>query len=230
MSFTYLLLNIFTISVPLLRSFEERINYVGKWRFLFPAIAFTGGVFIIWDVIFTHLGIWSFNPNHLLGIDILNLPLEEWLFFLTVPYATLFIYEVLNYFIKKDFLGKIARPLTWVLSIAFLLVAATNFDKTYTFVNFLSCGLFLLLHLVVERENYLGRFYVSFFVALIPFLIVNGILTGSFVNEPVVMYNDAENLGIRLFTIPIEDTVYALLLLLMNTTIYEYLKRTFSKA
>jgi lycopene cyclase domain-containing protein len=53
-------------------------------------------------------------------------------------------------------------------------------------------------------------------------LIINGILTAL----PVVEYNPDHDLGIRLFTIPIEDFFYFFLLLLMNLTIYEYLKKT----
>jgi lycopene cyclase domain-containing protein len=57
---------------------------------------------------------------------------------------------------------------------------------------------------------------------LIPFFIVNGILTGSFIENEVVWYNNSENLGIRLFTIPIEDTIYALSLILTNLALTEY--------
>ena len=66
----------------------------------------------------------------------------------------------------------------------------------------------------------MGKFYRAYLVSLIPFFIVNGILT----SLPVVMYNDSENLGIRIFTIPIEDTMYSLLLLLMNIVLFEYFK------
>ena len=52
--------------------------------------------------------------------------------------------------------------------------------------------------------------------------IINGILT----SLPVVTYNDLHNLGLQIFTIPVEDFGYLFLLLLMNVTIYEYLKRT----
>jgi lycopene cyclase domain-containing protein len=54
-----------------------------------------------------------------------------------------------------------------------------------------------------------------------PFLIVNGMLTAL----PVVEYNDAHTLGIRVFTIPLEDFFYFFLLLIMNLTIYEYMKK-----
>jgi hypothetical protein len=55
---------------------------------------------------------------------------------------------------------------------------------------------------------------------------VNGILTA----WPVVEYNDAENLGIRIFidgwaNIPIDDTIYCLLLLLMNVSLYHYFEK-----
>ena len=64
-------------------------------------------------------------------------------------------------------------------------------------------------------------------VILIPFFIVNGILTGSFIETPIVSYNDLENLGIRLFTIPVEDIGYAFSMLFGNLMIFETLKKRF---
>ena len=62
---------------------------------------------------------------------------------------------------------------------------------------------------------------------LIPFFIVNGVLTGTGIEGNIVWYNDDQNLGIRLGTIPIEDTAYAFSLILMNLFLfYKFKKKT----
>ena len=222
--YTYLLVNLLSLAYPLAQSFERRLQLYRQWRALFPAIAITGAFFIVWDVLFTSWGVWGFNPRYLSGINIGNLPLEEWLFFITIPYACIFVYEVMNYFVKRDVLGKIARPLAIALGVALLVGGALAWGKWYTSTTALLAGAALLLVAFSGQSKWLGRFFIGYAVSLVPFLLVNGLLTGSFLDEPVVWYNDAENLGIRLFTIPVEDTVYMLLLLLMNTAIYERLK------
>lgn len=221
---TYLLINIFTIAYPLFKSFEQKVNMVSRWPALLPAIGITAAFFIVWDALFTAMGVWGFNDSHLIGLRVLDLPVEEWIFFFTVPYACMFIYEVMNYFVKKDVLGKVARPFTIVLAVFLAVMGSLHLDKWYTSVTFLTTAGWLGL-IILKRPVWLGRFYVGYLVSLLPFIIVNGLLTGSFLDEPVVWYNDAENLGIRLGTIPIEDSIYMLLLLLMNTTFYEWLRR-----
>jgi lycopene cyclase domain-containing protein len=221
--YLYLLLNLFTISFPLVRSFEHRITYAKKWYALFPAILITGIFFIIWDHWFTVIGVWEFNPRYILGIYFFELPLEEWLFFLTVPFACLFIYEVLKFFFPHDFLQRFVKSITFTLVPVFLLIAILNLDKWYTTVNFFFAAFVLCAHYLIFKEKVLGRFLFAYIVSLIPFLIVNGVLTGSFIDEPVVIYNNDENLFIRIFTIPIEDTIYSFSLLLMNLSIYQYI-------
>jgi lycopene cyclase domain-containing protein len=54
-------------------------------------------------------------------------------------------------------------------------------------------------------------------LGLIPFLLTNGLLTGAFLPEPIVWYNDAENLGLRIGTIPVEDALFGMLMMLVYT-------------
>jgi lycopene cyclase domain-containing protein len=225
----YFWINLLSISVPFLAGFDKRLKFYRNWKYLFPAMLGTMAVFIPWDVYKTASGVWGFNPDHLQGIYIFNLPVEEWLFFIAIPYACLFTYHSFEYLIKKDHLGPYAKAITAALVLILLIVAIFNPERTYTFVTFLAAAVFLTLHLFVFKADYLGRFYVMYFATLIPFFIVNGALTGMFSAEPVVWYDDSRNLGIRLGTIPIEDTVYGLLMLLMNTTIYEWLRRRYTK-
>jgi lycopene cyclase domain-containing protein len=70
----------------------------------------------------------------------------------------------------------------------------------------------------------LGRFIFAYLIHLIPLMICNGILTGGLTEEPVVIYNNAENLGIRIWTVPIEDLIYSMILLLMNISFFEWLR------
>lgn len=224
-SLTYLLINIFSISIPLLNSFEPKVYFFGKWKALFPALLITGSVFIAWDVVFTSQGVWGFTPRYLLGINIGNLPLEEWLFFLVIPYASVFTYEALTYYVKEDYFGKWAPTITRILIIVLVLVAILNSDKIYTFTTCLFTATFLILHLFL-KVNYLGRFYLAYLVILLPFSMVNGLLTGSLIEDQVVWYNNQENLSIRIGTIPIEDIFYGMLLILMNVTFYEFFKRS----
>jgi lycopene cyclase domain-containing protein len=220
----YLLINFFTILFPVALSFDRRVAFYKSWKYLAPGMFITGLVFLYWDVQFTLKNVWSFNPGYILGITIFQLPLEEVLFFLTVPFACLFIYACLNYYVKwqpGSVLTHLISGLLLGLS-AVLLVVYPN--RLYTLVTF---GLLLVVILILQfllKSPWLGRFYMAYMVSLIPFYIVNGILTAI----PIVMYNNHENMGIRAGTIPFEDHFYSLALLLMNTAFFEYFKRRWS--
>lgn len=217
----YLGLDILSIAFPFLASFEKRIDFRSKWSGLFTGIAVMAVVFLVWDAIFTANGVWGFNPRYLIGIHIIGMPLEEWLFFLLIPYSCMFLYEVMRYFVPRNVFGTIARPFSILLIIVLILVGVLFWGRIYTNITFFSTALFLAYHVFIAKSPWLGRFYVGYAVSLVPFFLVNGILTGWLLPEPIVWYNDAENLGLRLNTIPIEDSMYLLFFLLLVTTFYE---------
>ncbi len=225
--FSYLLINLLTLAGPMARSFEPRIAYWRKWKALFLAIGLTMVLFITWDAVFTHWGVWGFTPEYLVGINIINLPLEEWLFFITIPYACVFIYEVLNLFIRKDVLGGASTSITVVLILLGALLLFLFQGRLYTQSAVIVMIVLLILNVWVLRSPWMGRFFLAYLVSLIPFVIVNGILTGAITAEPIVWYNDAENMGMRFITIPMEDFFYGLDLMLLNVMLYEGLKRRF---
>lgn len=221
-NFTYLLLLLGSIAVPLALSFESQVRYYKKLKYLFPAIIFTGAIFIIWDIRFEELGIWKFNPEYILGIYILNLPLEEWLFFLVIPYCCVFIYEVLYVKIPRFEKPNLFTGVSLVGVLLSALLAYFAREKLYTFFNFFLLTIYLGYTVFRNRfKVHYTKFYIAYLISLIPFLIINGILTGL----PVVEYNNAHNLGIRVITIPVEDFGYFFFLFLMNVTIYEFLKK-----
>ena len=166
------------------------------------------------------MGVWEFNPEYIVGWYLWELPLEEWLFFLTVPYACVFIYECLNVYLGPAFSHRVIKPLLVSLICLLVVVGLLNIANLYTSITFFSVSLLLALNVWIMKNQKLGHFFRAYVVSLIPFVIVNGILTAL----PVVIYNDAQNLGLRLGTIPIEDSMYLLLLLLMTINMYEWLK------
>ena len=210
----YLALNLGSLLIPFIYSFEKRMNFIKDWKAVLLAIFIVAIPFLIWDVYFTRIGVWGFNPVYLIGVNIVNLPLEEVLFFFCIPYASIFIHYALRYFFPDK---KLSDRTTKIISLILLLVAFAAivyvFPKKYTSVNFaVFCCLMMYALLVSSKE--LNSFYLSFLVILIPFFIVNGILTGSFIEGEVVWYNNDENLGLRIFTIPVEDMFYACYILL----------------
>lgn len=219
--YTYLIINLATVFFPFVLSFDKKVAFYKQWKYLFPATIITAFFFIVWDYFFTVLGVWEFNDKYILGIKFFSLPLEEWLFFFTVPYACVFIYEVLPKYLKSPFPHNRSRIFFLVLSILLLVAGIFFIGKFYTATVFIFSALFIFLCLVWLKIPHWGYFLLAYLVSIIPFLLVNGILTAL----PVVMYNNAENLGLRIYTIPAEDTIYSMLLLLMNVAFFEYLRK-----
>lgn len=217
--YTYLLLDLASVFFPLILSFDKKVHFFTRWKFLFPAIFFNALIFITWDEFFTRMAIWAFNSDYLLGVYIGSLPLEEWLFFLAIPYACIFIYDCLKAYFP-DFFKPFTPWITFTAIPTFLLLGLIYIQHWYTAITFLSLSTVLALHFILFKTRYLGYFYFMWLIHLIPFFIINGVLT----SLPVVSYNDAENMGIRLGTVPFEDAFYSMLKLIIIVSVYEALK------
>ena len=230
MNYLYLLLNLGSVSIPFIFSFHPKLKFYTYWKSLFLSILITMCIFIPWDVIFTNNGFWGFNEAYFLGSKILALPIEEWLFFICIPYACVFThYALLFYFPNKKISLKNVKIISYFLVAILLLTIIFNYNKWYTLVN-LTYAIILLTIILKTNIELLQTYFLTFLVMLIPFFIINGILTGSFIENEVVWYNNDENLGIRLFTIPIEDSIYAFTLILTNLALTEFFQsKLFSK-
>lgn len=218
--FTYLLLNIGSILFPLFLSFDKKVHFYTHWWRLIPSILFGAFLFIVWDIWFVKEGVWHFNSEYLIGIWWVHLPLEEILFFICIPYACMFIYACLKSYFTDIFVS-ISKAITFIFLFFFLVMSVVYHQNLYSFVTFSGCFIILLAHFICFRTKYLGYFYFMWLVHLIPLFIVNGFLT----SLPVVIYNDTENMGIRIGTVPFEDMFYSFFLLLLITTSYEGLKQ-----
>lgn len=218
----YLLLLLGCFAVSLAFSFDKKIRFYTKLRYLLPAIIFSGAVFIMWDIRFEEVGIWRFNPEFLSGIFILNLPVEEWLFFLIFPYMCVLIYEFLIYKLPHFEKPNLFVAVSLVLLIAFVLLTYFYRQKLYTFFNFFLLSVYFGYTVLRNRfKQHYTKFYLTWFIALIPFFIIQLLA----LTLPVIEYNYEHIIGVRILSIPVENFFYFFLLLIMNLTIYEYMKK-----
>ncbi len=220
----YLWLLLGSVSIPLVLSFDKKVAFYRHWPALFPSLLITALLFIPLDILFAKNMIWGFNPDYHSGIVLLHLPLEEWLFFLVIPYASLFIHFVLQAYLPGAILpAKATRMISAVLIALLLLAVALYPGKVYSLAYFVMTIAVLLISTLWKREL-TGRFFISFLVILLPFMLVNGILTGSFIQGEVVWYDSREITGLRIFTIPVEDFAYGFSLLMVNLLCMEFMK------
>lgn len=216
----YLALMAGTLSVPLLCSFSRRLGFGPRWKAAWAAVIAAALPFVAWDALFTRWGIWGFNPDYVLGPSFFGLPLEEILFFLCVPFASLFIYQALARIPARQALRAAARPAWGIASAALLAAAAFHADRTYTLTVCLLAS--SAAALLAWRNPSWSRLLLAATVAqYVPFLIVNGLLTGL----PIVRYSASAINGLRIGTIPAEDFAYSFILLALPAALYEALAR-----
>ncbi len=120
------------------------------------------------------------------------------------------------------------RFISYGLLLMMIGAALVFYDRIYTVLTFSLTATFVLIAEWFLKSSNLIKIYRVYLIILVPFLIVNGILTGTGLDEPVVWYNNAENMTFRLFTIPPEDIFYGFLLIGLNIILMERFQKKMS--
>lgn len=220
MKFEYLLFNCIVIVGPVVSHLNRQIKRVSRWRLKLLANGIVMIPYVIWDVLVTDMH-WWFNKAYTLDFRLLGLPIEEWLFFITVPFGCLLVWETL----PDTKLSTQLRPLRHIRTVLYtaLPIGLWIFStpKQYTGLVLCCFGIVgavdtvLRTDLLLQPKTYI---YLAIVSGLI--LVFNGYLT----TRPVVLYGEAYQSGYRIFTIPVEDFGYGFTLALSNAMLYEKLK------
>ena len=203
----YLAITIAVLAAPLALSFDRRVAFYRKWKQLFLSIIPVSTVYILWDIWVTRRGDWWFSSEYAGTWKLFGLPLGEWLFFFVVPYACIFILEVIRaYFPRRSHAN---RSLVIRIGIAVIIASVLGVlvfsSQEYTVLAFISFGLWVAAVLLFQPELFHEIHMLWFFLlSTAAFLLVNGILTGL----PIVLYNPQAIWGVRIITIPLEDLLY----------------------
>jgi len=224
--YLYLAIDLGCILIPVLFSFHPKIKFYKEWKFYFPSMVVVALLFLVWDEWFTRMGVWGFNADYVTGVYLGKLPIEEILFFICIPYACVFTYFTLNKLWPKNLLQNYNRFMFQILIVFSLGMAVIFRENWYTAVTFGSLAICLLALSFSKWRVHFPNMSRAYLIILPFFFLSNGLLTGSFIPEQVVWYDDTENVGRRMFTIPFEDIFYGFLLIVLNIWGYEWLKRS----
>ena len=208
MIYTYALVLFLTVIICFIASFDRRIRFDRHFPAFLKAGLLVAIPFIAWDVWFTARGVWWFNTDYTLGLVIAGLPLEEWLFFICIPFSCVFTYFCFDKFFKLEGLAGFNNMIVFMSVVVCAVVALLHYDKIYTLVTAVSTLATLIYLHFIARSSWIGKASLVFTVLMLGFFPVNGVLTGTGLENPIVNYNPGDFLGIRLGTIPIEDAVY----------------------
>ena len=216
MSF-YVKLDLLVLALPLALSFDRKVAFWRRWPQVFAAIAAVLLVFGAWDVWKTAQGVWGFNPVHAGDGRFLHLPAGEWLFFICVPYACLFILECVRAYFP-DRVWPFPHAAVFAAAGVFLAAAVLFRGRIYTgTVLFSVAAVLAALETLAPATLRSRNFWAALGLTYVPFLAANGILTGL----PVVWYDPVRILGIRAGSIPLEDFFYSFSMLTLATLVHD---------
>ena len=198
---TYLIINLLIFLPVLILSFRTDVKPHRHPIALLAAYILVSVPFILWDIWATGAGHWAFNSDYLMGPELMGVPLEEWLFFITVPFAMIYTWGVV-----KKFISDKPAPLAWPF-LGFGIIAGISiwmllnyWSNGYTRTAAIATLITVCIGLFI-RLSYTVRFWTFQLLLLSMFLIFNSVLT----SLPIITYGAYAIIGFKIGTIPVED-------------------------
>lgn len=218
-------INILTVTGPLLLSFDKKVCFYKQWKTIIPAVLIVGFIFIFWGGTFTRAEIWGFNPDYLAGMNYLNVPIEEFLFFFTAPFAFSFIYEEIKYHFYRFRPAQFSYYFSLVFTLLAVILALLYHENKYTFTALGIAGVLNWIIYFGYTPKWYPYFIISFFVSMVPFLFIEGLLLGVVTDNPLSWYNLDEIIGFRVMSVPIEEFFLVFSLTFSVIIVHEFLKK-----
>ena len=222
MRWTYFLIDFATLFFPIVLSFESKVYFFKSWKNALLSTVIIAIPFIIWDAFFTEWQFWGFNEAYITGYRIFNLPIEEILFFIIIPFACTFILEVVNYYFRNYQLTVLNKIFFFATPVYALIINTFGHPGYYTLIATISSSL-VLVWLIIQEPS--SKIPLAFLICFLPFFIMNGILTGAITEEPVVWYSETQKVAGRIGTIPFEDILYNFSLLVSNMLLFTFFQK-----
>ncbi len=222
--FTYLAVEFFAIIICFLFSFHPKIKFNRYFLTYLKASIIVALPFLLWDAWFTDMGVWWFNDRYIVGYRILDLPIEEILFFITIPFSCVFTYFCLTQFFNLRWPHRITSVFVVSAIVILAILTMLSIDKIYPFVTFIvTTGTIIYLFYIAHFQCF-SEATAVYGILLIGFFLVNGVLTGTGLEEPIVNYNSAYFWNYRIGTVPVEDAIYGYTMILWNVYLFHKFK------
>lgn len=220
----FLLINVVVILIPVVVSMWKDTFYEIHWTALILSILCSGIFFTLRNYYFINIGVKTYNPEHIIGTTIYGVPIEDMLFFITVPYAFIFIYRWVTKYFQFLEIQQFTYIFSLTLTITSILLSIIYYNYIYTF---LTVSVLAVLNGIVYfgyTPKWYSKFLIAFFIVTLHYILIDGIITLTVENK-IVNHAEGSVIGLYFFSIPIEDILGFFLLFLMVTTYYEVFQR-----
>lgn len=216
----YALFNLVVFAEPLIFTLVFMPWFWRQWQVVLGVFVFVALPWLWLDTISFARGWWNYNEAFIFGPRLFNLPLEEVCFFVSVPFAAMVVWALINYkvpgTVKK---GRARLGLAFIAAAALIFVAVFFRERTVVEVLLLLATVSILWFSPII---YTRAFWWWNLTSLGLLLLFQTVLAGM----PVFLYNDTFASGIRVGTIPLEDFLYNFSLLNMVALAFSSFRRS----